>query len=62
MNTKIKIMARNPISRRIEEVHPEDEISASEVMPLFMGDDQRWYSVPDYPIEIAWSEWIAQNS
>lgn len=62
MSTKIKMMSRNPITRKIEEVHPEDEVNMNQVIPFFMGDDQKWYSIPDYPIEIAWNEWIEQGS
>jgi hypothetical protein len=60
--TKIKMIARNPITRKVEEVHPEDEVPVSQMIPMFMGSDQHYYTVPDCAAENVYTEWIAQNT
>ncbi len=61
-HTKIKLMARNSISRKVEEVHPEDEFDARTAIPMFMGPDQEYYTVPGQTAAMVWDEWIAQRS
>jgi len=61
-HTKIKLMARNPIRRKVEEVHPEDEFDARTAIPMFMGPDQEYYTVPGQTAAMVWDEWIAQRS
>lgn len=61
-HTKIKLMARNPIRRKVEEVHPEDKFDARTAIPMFMGPDQEYYTVPGQTAAMVWDEWIAQRS
>ena len=61
-HTKIKMIAYNPTTRRSEEVYPEDEVSISEMTPMFMGRDQKYYTVPGCTTESVYAEWVAQNS
>lgn len=59
--TRIKMVARNPQTRRVDGVHPEDEFDARTAVPMFMGTDQRYYSVPGYTAAMVWAEWLAQQ-
>ena len=58
---KIKMIARNPITRKIEEVYPEDEVAISEMIPMFMGPNQKYYTVPDCTTESVYAEWRKQQ-
>jgi peptide subunit release factor RF-3 len=59
--TKIIMTAWNPQTRRFEEVFPEDEISASEMTPMFFGSDQQYYTVPGINAGMVYAEWIEQQ-
>jgi hypothetical protein len=59
--TKIKMMAYNTISRKFEEIHPEDEVPMSQMVPMFMGDNQKYYTAPDYSIKNVYAEWRTQQ-
>jgi len=59
--TKIKMVARNPLTRKFEEVHPEDEVAISAMTPMFQGGDQKYYTVPDCTTESVYAEWRKQQ-
>jgi hypothetical protein len=55
---RIKLIARNPITRNREEVYPEDEFDAREATPIFLGRDGRYYTVPGTTAAMVWDEWL----
>lgn len=57
----IRMMACNPMTRKMEEVYPESEVQISEMAPRFlcMGD-QKWVSIPGIRTEDVYDEWLAQ--
>jgi len=57
----IKMIANNPITRRMEEVYPESEVSVNEMSPRFWCEsDQMWVSVPDVSATEVYGEWVKQ--
>ena len=56
----IKMVARNPITRRFEEVFPKSEVTRGEMIPLFWSECLGWVSMPDADKAEAYNEWIEQ--
>jgi len=59
---RIKLVCRNPITRKFEEVHPEDEFDPSRAIPFFHCHDGKYYSIPDVQVSEIWNEWLAQEA
>lgn len=60
-STRIKMIARNPQTRQLEEVFPEDEVAMSEMIPFFYcGGADRYVTVPGYEAEDVYNEWLDQ--
>lgn len=57
----IKMVSLNPLTKRIEEVHPEDGVSILDMAVLFRGPDGYCYSVPGYTAAIVYGEWLTQQ-
>jgi len=59
---KIRMIARNPLTGQREEVFPEDEVKFNEMTPIFLGSDGKYYTVPGCSAEMAYVDWVAQDS
>jgi hypothetical protein len=58
----IKMICRNPITRKLEEVYPEDEFSINRAFPVFLTSDGKYCSVPGCEAVDVWDKWISQHS
>lgn len=58
--SKIMMKAYNPLTRRYEEVFPEDEVKIEQMIPLFKGGDNTYYTVPGVSAADVYDEWLAQ--
>lgn len=57
---RIKLVARNPLTRTLQEVFPEDEFDPREAFPLFLSKDGHYYAIPGQTTIMVWAEWLAQ--
>lgn len=57
---RIKLVARNPRTRKLEEVFPEDEFDPREAFPIFLSNDGRYYTIPGQTARMVWTAWLAQ--
>ncbi|MCA9367634.1 hypothetical protein KC887_05255 [Candidatus Kaiserbacteria bacterium] len=68
MTNQIKFMKRNPITRKVEELFPEDEFDANNVTVAFWtpayrkGETGRYVTIPGTTGTDVYSQWIAQFS
>ena len=58
---KIKMVAYNNITRRHEEVFPEDEVTPEQMTPMFLGQHDKYYTVPGLDAADVLDEWLAQE-
>lgn len=58
----IKMVAFNHLTRKWEEIMPEDEDSCEKIVPMFWSDSlNNWYTIPDCTLtDELWNEWAAQ--
>lgn len=56
----IKLMAYNELRQQWEEVFPEDEFQVERAIPLFLGQDGKFYTVPGTTVAQVWDEWLHQ--
>lgn len=59
----IKMVAFNHLTRRWEEIMPEDEDSIDgKIIPMFRSDEHdNWHTIPDCVLsEALWDEWLEQ--
>ena len=60
----IKMVAFNPLTRKWQEIFPEDEDSIEgKIIPMFRSDehDDAWHTIPDCILsEELWNQWLGQ--
>lgn len=57
----IKMVAFNPITRKWNEVFPEDEVTTERMVPMFWDKyDEKFMTCPDVPVAQVYGEWLAQ--
>lgn len=56
---KMIMVAFNPIRRKFEQVQPEDEVSISEMVPMFWSKyDEKYMTCPGCEAAHVYEEWI----
>ncbi|MFA6270738.1 MAG: hypothetical protein WC657_06060 [Candidatus Paceibacterota bacterium] len=58
---KIKMVAYNNNSRQYEQVFPEDEVMTDQMVPMFLGQHDKYYTVPGLDAADVLDEWLAQE-
>jgi hypothetical protein len=58
----IKMVAFNNLTRKWEEIMPEDEDSCEKIIPMFRSDAyDSWHTVPDCTLtDELWNQWLGQ--
>lgn len=57
----IIMISRNPMTRKLERVYPEDEVSTEDMIPAFLSNaDGKYYTIPGYEAEDVYDEWLNQ--
>lgn len=58
----IKMVAFNHLTRKWEEIMPEDEDGCEKIIPMFRSSiHDNWVTIPDCTLtEELWNEWLAQ--
>lgn len=57
----IKLVVRDEVTRRYEEVYPESEFRLADAVPLFLGPGGQWFTVPGVSTASVYAEWLAQH-
>lgn len=56
----IIMISRNPMTRKLERVYPEDEVSTEDMIPAFLSNANKYYTIPGYEAEDVYDEWLNQ--
>ena len=57
----IKMVSFNPLTCRVEEVHPENDVSILDMAVLFEASDGHFYGVPGTTAALVYGEWLNQQ-